>query len=828
MSKKLLFVLILCLFSLHFLQAQNAIVTGNIKNITTTEILPFVNITTKINDALTGTQTDFDGNYTIELPPGSHTLQFSVVGYNTETRVVALNAAQTLTLNIEMTEKKEILETVVINSSKFEQKLGEQVVSLEVIKPSLIENSNTTAIDNALQKVPGVDVIDGQANIRGGSGYSYGAGSRVMLLMDDLPILTADAGFPDWSFLPVENISQIEIIKGASSALYGSSAMNGIVNLRTAYPKTEPETKLSFFTSALGNPPANLTNDILYDANNMPVVLANGDTAFQKKAWWGGEIPFETGFSFGHRQKFKQLDFVSGLYLLSSDSHRQTDFSRRARANINLRYRVPTVPGLAIGLNLNTMITRSTSFLIWNRNNGQPGQPGYVGDAGAYQLWTNTPQINNKGRKLSVDPFIEYFTRNNIRIKLLGRYYINHNRNDTNQSTLSDFYYSEGQFQKRFPKLNLTTTAGITYSLAKTNAELYASDTINKGKYQATNLAGYVQLDKKFYQKLNLSLGARFERNTIESESEAKPVLRAGVNYQAAEYTYIRASYGQAYRFPTIAEKFVDTQLGGVNVGALTVPIGIFPNPSLKSETGWSAELGVKQGFAISEWKGLVDVAAFINEYSNMMEFTFGASNIVQKLVQSLYWPEYDTTVIVLPDPNGIAVGFQSLNIGDTRIFGLDASVVGQGSLFGAPTTLLAGYTWTNPKFKDFDKVEKLLSSSDENVLKYRFRHTAKLDAETRISKLSFGLGVRYFSFMEAIDEAFAVFLPGVRQFREEHNTGDLIVDARILFHVSENSTLSFLCNNLFNREYAMRPALMDSPRQFTVKYALDLKGKPK
>ena len=95
MSKKLLFVLILCLFSLHFLQAQNAIVTGNIKNITTTEILPFVNITTKINDALTGTQTDFDGNYTIELPPGSHTLQFSVVGYNTETRVVALNAAQT-------------------------------------------------------------------------------------------------------------------------------------------------------------------------------------------------------------------------------------------------------------------------------------------------------------------------------------------------------------------------------------------------------------------------------------------------------------------------------------------------------------------------------------------------------------------------------------------------------------------------------------------------------------------------------------------------------------------------------------------------------------
>ena len=63
--------------------------------------------------------------------------------------------------------------TVVI-SGKFEQKIEEITVSMEVIKPSLIENKNTTNIQTAMDQVPGVNITDGQLNIRGGSGWSYG------------------------------------------------------------------------------------------------------------------------------------------------------------------------------------------------------------------------------------------------------------------------------------------------------------------------------------------------------------------------------------------------------------------------------------------------------------------------------------------------------------------------------------------------------------------------------------------------------------------------------------------------------------------------------
>ena len=134
---------------------------------------------------------------------------------------------------------------IVVSAGKFEQRIEDVTVSMNVIKPKLIEEKNTTTMEDIIDQSPSVNIIDGQANIRGGSGWSYGAGSRVAVLVDDLPMLTADAGDVKWSFLPVENVEQIEVLKGASSVLFGSSAMNGIINVRTAYPKDTPQTRIA-------------------------------------------------------------------------------------------------------------------------------------------------------------------------------------------------------------------------------------------------------------------------------------------------------------------------------------------------------------------------------------------------------------------------------------------------------------------------------------------------------------------------------------------------------------------------------------------------------
>lgn len=826
------FAFLLLLFASAAVLAQDATLSGTVRDKKNGEPLPIVSVSVQVGEQRRGAETDFDGLYTVKLPAGTHTITFSLVGYEPKKETITVAAGETKTLDVSIGESTNLLETVVVTGTKFEQKLGEQTVSLEVIKSNLADRVNNTAVDQTIKKVPGVNVIDGQANIRGGSGFSYGAGSRVMLLMDDLPILTADAGFPRWSFLPVENMEQIEIIKGASSALYGSSALNGIINIRTAYPKSEPVTKVSMFSGIYQNP----RNNVVIDT------LENGVVDTLEKAWWGNEQPHEEGFSFAHRQKFGQLDLVTGGYFFNQKSWRQTEFDRRGRINFNFRYRFKNAPGLAVGVNTNFQKTNSGSFLIWNG-----------AGANAYRLWEATPALENKQWTYSINPFIDYFNaNNNTRHKLLTRYYKNNNKTNTNQSTDSDLMYGEYQFQKRFDNIKLVITTGVAGTYGKTNSELFGSyinsngDTTNIAR-TSSNIGAYLQADKKFFDKLNLSLGLRYESNSINSgvdslknATEAKPVLRIGVNYEAAKYTFLRASFGQGYRFPTIAEKFVRTDLGTVTYAltptlSASIPVGIFPNNNVTSETGWSAELGVKQGVQIGEWRGFVDVAGFINRYNNMMEFTFGTGSDLEPVLgigSPPVWQELKELYAqgIRPTQIDKGLGFQSVNIGNTNIVGIDVSFIGQGKIGTIPVSVLTGYTYIDPKFQNFDQKEKVLSSISydkdgnyseslaKNVLKYRFRHVAKVDVEATIKKVAIGASVQYNSNMEAIDEAFNKFLPGVADFRAANNKGATVIDARLTYEMAKNASLGFIVANLTNLEYSTRPALIDAPRSFTIR----------
>lgn len=748
--KNSLFVLFVA-FICQLGSSQTAIFSGIITDANTKE--PLIGATVFLNNQ-TGTATDIDGSFKIVTTPGDYTFTASYVGYDKQSASITLTERASLVLDIALKPVEGILNTIVVTGSKFEKKLGEETVTIDVIKSDLIQHTNDVKLDQTIQRIPGVSVIDGQANIRGGSGYSYGAGSRVLLLMDDLPILTGDAGFPTWDFIPMENIQQVEIIKGAASALYGSSALNGIINVRTAYPTSEPVTKLSFFSGVYNSP---------------------ADTA---QKWWADDFPFFSGANFAHRQKFGKFDLVTGAYVYTQDSYLKEIYQRRGRYNINTRYRINN--NLAVGLNVNAQVNRSSSFFFWDGI-----------DSGLYVAAPGTTAFN-QGFKITVDPFLNWYDEHGNRHKILSRYYGNHNKTiTTEQSNFNDLFYGEYQYQKHLDKYALVISSGVLASYAMVSAELYGDST-----YNTSNEAVYLQLDKKWFDKLNVSGGVRYEFNQIAGLKESRPVFRLGANYQVANYTFIRASWGQGYRFPTIAEKYISTSVTGLS---------IYPNPDLTSETGWSGELGVKQGVKISNWQGMIDVSGFISEYDNMMEFTFG------------YYP--------FP-------GFMSLNIGDTRIMGGEISFIGEGKIGTVPTTLIAGYTYIDPKFKDFDSIQNALSSADYNVLKYRFRHTVKFDVESTIKKFRVGVTCNYNSFMEAVDAAFVdpiipainlYIIDGLQQYRDEHADGDLVIDIRLAFNINANSEVSLLCNNVLNREYSSRPAMMDAPRNFTLKYSLTL-----
>ena len=387
---------------------------------------------------------------------------------------------------------------------------------------------------------------------------------------------------------------------------------------------------------------------------------------------------------------------------------------------------------------------------------------------------------------------------------------------DVGQSNSSKTYYADYQWQKNIEKYKLRITSGTTNEKVKANSDLFS------GKNYKTNHSLYTQLDKK-WNRLNISLGARYEGFRLHSEDKyfingdsindlkaGKPVFRTGINYQAAEATYVRASWGQGYRFPSMAELFISTNQSGLE---------IYPNPDLKPESGWSSEIGIKQGVKTGKWMGYIDVATFIQQYDDMMEFTFGQWGGVDK-------PFY-------------GLGFKSVNVGTTRITGAELSVSGQGKINSDLTiNILAGYTYMNPVSLDLDQVyaESIHgyeltyknSGSDSTTLKYRYRHIAKADLEIVYKGISLGGSMRYNSFMKNIDKIFtedliADMIPGINESREKFGNGDLVIDLRAGYQITKTARIGLIVNNLLNREYMSRPANMMSPRTIAMQLALKI-----
>jgi len=568
-------------------------------------------------------------------------------------------------------------------------------------------------------------------------------------------MLTADVNEAKWNYLPVENIEQVEILKGASSALYGSSALNGVINVRTKYPGLKPQTSFSLFSGVYLKPERKET------------------------AWWWDTNPLFAGASFSHLRKAGEVDLVFSGYGFYNTGYRMDDYEQRIRLSAGIRHIPKRVKGLSYGLNTSFQEQYSSDFLIWQD-----------ADSGAF---LQNPDVVSptQGRRFNLDPYILYYGKRGSKHSLRGRFYQNYNRFDENpdKNNGSNLFYGEYQYQKTFRE-TYNWTVGVLGSYAETKAELY-------GDHFSSTVGVFTQLDAKFFERLSTSLGLRWERYTLNHDRDAsRPVLRAGVNYQAAEKTFIRASYGQGYRFPSIAETYTATTLGLLN---------IFPNPELNPESSWSTELGTRQGFKLGEWNGFADAALFWNEYQDMIEFTFGI------------YPADSNSVPTLDD-----VGFKSLNVGDARITGIDLLLGGSGYWGTVFLTLSAGYTYMNP-------LEINSEDGEDQILKYRYRHSVKGDIQLVWKKLSSGFNMIYNSHMERIDEAFEdkilgqEIFPGLKNYRIENNSGFIVFDFRIGYQFSTESKIALIIKNIFNNEYMGRPGDIMPPRNITLQYILGI-----
>ena len=740
------------------IHGQSRVVTGTVTDIVTGEVLIGATIA---SGPSAGTITDLSGTFELVLPTSEVELLVSYLGYRD--LVVQLNELDnTKSLDLGLEKSQMILETTTITGSRYEKSLSRSAVSINVIQPQLLDNTNTTNIDKLLDKIPGVQMIDGQANIRGGSGYSYGAGSRVLLLIDDVPAFQADAGRPLWDDIPVENIAQVEVLKGASSAMYGSAALNGVVNIRTGYATSDPVTKAAVAYTHYGNP-----KDL-------------------EKKWWDSP-PSKYNLSLLHKRKVGKLDVVANGFYENFSSYYKDAFKEKYRLSANIKYRFSD----KISLTLNTMYNYKDdlSHLLWSNARNE-----------AYQGWEGTSTVGTT-KRFYLDPQLTIYDGKSNKHKFLSRYYCINNGNENGQATNSDNWFIEYQYTSKLPLWEVDLTAGLSSYFTNSNSELFGQVDLS-----STNLAAFVQLEKDFTESLTLAVGSRVESNIQSSPevflgdtipdgrvSETRVVSRVGSNYKIAEGTFIRGSWGMGYRYPSLAERFIITDLGG---------FFILPNPQLQSETGWTTELGVKQILAIGDFQGFIDLSFFRSQYNDMMEFTFGEFN-----GQS---------------------GFQSQNVGNTVINGFEINLIGQFGLAGLPLNVLAGYTFIDPRYRDFEDnvairqsiTRPITSASDANFLKYRNRHNAKMDIESARDGLNIGLAINYSSVMITMDQ-FLSNLNEIEFYRAANPNGYMKLDARCSVPW-RGIKISLLAENLLNSEYAVRPGVLEAPRNYSMR--LDMK----
>ena len=895
-------------------------VSGIVTDFQTRE--PLIGVTIyDVNNPTVGTVTDIDGRYSITLDTKKAVqLSFSYVGYDTETYLVTSVLTK---LDVPLLPHNEKLDEVVVTAGRFEQRKTDVTVSMEVIKPEMLRSQAPTDLSATLQTLPGVEIIDKQPSIRGGGGWTYSVGSRCQVLMDEMTILNPKTGEINWNNVPLENVAQVEVIKGASSVLYGSSALNGVINVRTQRPGLKPETKVSGYVGIYDN--------------------------YKNYKYTGARLPLYYGAEASHSRRIGNFDVSAAISGFKDEGYRKQSFNDRVRLGGNMTYHVPMPEGkyMTVGANMNYVANRYGDFFIW-RSPKDPLHPS---------------PLTNMGRKehnFNIDPFLNYDdTDKGISHKLRTRFYVTSDNLTTpseristedlakwgvtsfdmnkagsliekigNGSTILDAFvsiygtelipilndlsrsplnytnlinhgidlvqkgfgytgtvaelqdaaayamslvadnnptrpemtyngYVDYQFSKSW-KSGVRLTTGINWSHITNTANI-------TGTHQTDNLAAYLQYDHRIVNRLSLSAGVRFEYYRMDNDFKeaniqignwlcpVRPVVRAGLNWEIYKAGFLRASFGQGYRNPSITEKFARKDIGGV---------GVYPNHNVKPERGYNAELGYMQLYKFGPITGMLDVAGFYTEYRDMIEYQFGLFRNSDFTMINSIDDVIDEGIKMIDNIQqtkslnnaGIGIGAQFVNVGHARIYGAEISTNGKVDINKDMNLMYTiGYTFTEPEDLDnkkrieeektyTDPLQMKNKSNDSKYLKYRNKHSFKATIDYNYKWLSLGVNMMYRSKMLAVDYLMVderekaepdlmdyarKFIFGyedgvsLHDYWMDHNKGTFTMDLRATVRFKEYAEVQFLVNNLLNTEYSFRPMALAAPRTFVCRLNL-------
>ena len=215
--------------------AQNVIISGNVKNSSSTESAAAVSVTIKGTD--TGTFTDEKGNFSISTKSLPVTLVFSSVGYTTQELSVT-SAGQQVSINFVPSEA--LGQEVVVSATRVAQNILESPVSIERVSAAAIRTAPAASYYDIIANLKGVDITTSSLTFKTPStrGFNGSGNLRLNQLVDGIDNQAPGLNFSVGSIVGLTqlDVDNIELLPGASSALYGPGGMNGTLLINSKSP----------------------------------------------------------------------------------------------------------------------------------------------------------------------------------------------------------------------------------------------------------------------------------------------------------------------------------------------------------------------------------------------------------------------------------------------------------------------------------------------------------------------------------------------------------------------------------------------------------------
>lgn len=214
----------------------DANIIGHVIDKHTREHLAYVTVALK--GTTIGTTTDATGHYFLKnLPEGDFTLEVASVGYKTVRQEVRLTRGKSLEMNFEIEEDMVALDGVVVSANRNETTRRTAPTLVNVVSVKTFENTNSSCLAQGLNFQPGVRVENNCQNCGFQQVRINGLdGPYTQILIDSRPVFSALSGVYGLEQIPANMIDRVEVMRGGGSALFGSSAIAGTVNIITKEP----------------------------------------------------------------------------------------------------------------------------------------------------------------------------------------------------------------------------------------------------------------------------------------------------------------------------------------------------------------------------------------------------------------------------------------------------------------------------------------------------------------------------------------------------------------------------------------------------------------